>query len=96
MRNIAPCPPTGNEPNVLDDFHYLETSEMIIQNESGDIETEPSYLCDAELEEGEKGTQKGERGRKGTQQRREGMKRHTKKGEGRKGTQKNWRGERCG
>ena len=38
-------PPTGHEPNVLDDFHYSETSAMIFQDESGDIDTEPSYLC---------------------------------------------------
>ena len=42
---------TGYEPNVLDDFHYSETSEMIFQEESGDIDTEPSYLCDAELDD---------------------------------------------
>ena len=44
-------PPTGYEPNVLDDFHYSETSAMIFQDESGDIDTEPSYLCDAELDD---------------------------------------------
>ena len=44
-------PPTGYEPNVLDDFHYSETSEMIFQEESIDIDTEPSYLCDAELDD---------------------------------------------
>ena len=44
-------PPTGYEPNVLDDFHYSETSEMIFQDESGDIDTEPSFLCDAELDD---------------------------------------------
>ena len=44
-------PPTGYEPNILDDFHYSETSEMIFQAESGDIDTEPSYLCDAELDD---------------------------------------------
>ena len=41
---------TGYEPNVLDDFHS-ETSAMIFQDESGDIETEPSYSCDAELDD---------------------------------------------
>ena len=45
-------PPTGYEPNVLDDFHYSETSEMIFQEESGAIDTELSYLCDAELDDG--------------------------------------------
>ena len=44
-------PLTGYEPNVLDDFHYSETSAMIFQDESGDIDTEPSYLCDAELDD---------------------------------------------
>ena len=44
-------PPTGYEPNVLDDFHCSETSEMILQAESGEIDTEPSYLCDAELDD---------------------------------------------
>ena len=42
---------TGNEPNVLDDFHYSETSAMIFQDDSGDIDTEPSYSCDAELDD---------------------------------------------
>ena len=44
-------PPTGDEPNVLDDYHYSETSAMIFQDESGDIDTEPSYLCTAELDD---------------------------------------------
>ena len=44
-------PPTGYEPNVLDDFDHSETSAMIFQDESGDIDTEPSYLCDAELDD---------------------------------------------
>ena len=44
-------PPTGYEPNVLDDFHYSETSAMIFQDESVDKDTEPSYLCDAELDD---------------------------------------------
>ena len=42
---------TGYEPKLLDDFHYSKTSVMIFQDESGDIETEPSYLCDAELDD---------------------------------------------
>ena len=42
-------PLTGYEPKVLDDFHYSETSAIIFQDESGDIDTEPSYLFDAEL-----------------------------------------------
>ena len=41
---------TGYEPNVLDDIHS-ETSAMIFQDESGDTETEPSYSCDAELDD---------------------------------------------
>ena len=43
--------PTGYKPKLLDDFHYSETSEMIFQEESGDKDTEPSYLCDAELDD---------------------------------------------
>ena len=44
-------PLTGYEPNVLDDFHYSETSAMIFQDESGDAVTEPSYVCDAKLDD---------------------------------------------
>ena len=44
-------PLTGFEPNVLDNSHYLETSAMIFQDESGDTDTEPSYLCDVELDD---------------------------------------------
>ena len=44
-------PLTGYEPKLLNDFHYSETSAMIIQNESDDIDTEPSYSCDAELDD---------------------------------------------
>ena len=40
----------GYEPNVLDDFHYSETSAKFFQDESGDMDTEPSYSCDAELD----------------------------------------------
>ena len=35
---------TGYEPNQLD---YSETSAMIFQDESVDMDTEPSYSCDA-------------------------------------------------
>ena len=42
-------PLTGYEPKLLDNFDYSETSAMIFQDESGDIDTEPSYSCDAEL-----------------------------------------------
>ena len=44
-------PLTGYEPNVLDDFHYSETSAIFFQEEFGDIYTEPSYSCDAELDD---------------------------------------------
>ena len=44
-------PLTGYEPNVLDDFHYSQTSAMIFQDESGYKDTEPSYLCDAEFDD---------------------------------------------
>ena len=44
-------PPTGYEPKLFDDFHYSETTEMIFQEESGDKDTVPSYLCDAELDD---------------------------------------------
>ena len=44
-------PLTGYEPKLLDNFDYLETSSMIFQDESGDIDTEPSYSCDAELDD---------------------------------------------
>ena len=39
-------PLSGYEPNLFD---YSETNAMIFQDESGDIDTEPSYSCDAEL-----------------------------------------------
>ena len=42
---------TGYEPKLLDNFDYSETSAMIFQDESGDIDTEPSYSCDAELDD---------------------------------------------
>ena len=44
-------PLTGYDPNVLDNFHYSETSAMIFQDESVDIDTEPSCSCDAELDD---------------------------------------------
>ena len=43
--------PSGYEPKLLDNFDYSETSAMIFQDESGDRDTEPSYLCDAELDD---------------------------------------------
>ena len=44
-------PPTGYEPKLLDHFHYSETTDMIFHEESRDKKTEPSYLCDAELDD---------------------------------------------
>ena len=43
-------PPTGYDPNLLDDFHYSKT-EMIFQEESGDKDTEPSYLSNTKLDD---------------------------------------------
>ena len=37
--------------HVLNDSHYSETAEMIFKEESGDKDTEPSYSCDAELDD---------------------------------------------
>ena len=44
-------PLTGHEPNLLDNFDYSETSAVIFQDESSDIDTEPSYSCDAEVDD---------------------------------------------
>ena len=44
-------PVTGYEPNLLDNFDYSEASAAIFQDESGDIDTELSYSCDAELDD---------------------------------------------
>ena len=44
-------PLTGYEPNLLENFDYSETSAMIFQDESCDIDPEPSYSCDAELDD---------------------------------------------
>ena len=44
-------PLTGYELKLLDNFDYSGTSAMIFQDESGDIDTEPSYSCDAELDD---------------------------------------------
>ena len=38
-------------PSSLTTFHYSETTEIIFREESGDKDTEPSYLCDAELDD---------------------------------------------
>ena len=38
---------TGYEPNFFDDFHYSETTEFFLQEQSSDMR--PSYLHDAEL-----------------------------------------------
>ena len=53
---VATCNPlTGYEPNQLDNqldnFDYSETFAMIFQEEFVDIDTEPSYSCDAELDD---------------------------------------------
>ena len=37
--------------NQLDNFDYSETSAVIFQNEAVDMDTEPSYSCDAELDD---------------------------------------------
>ena len=42
---------TGYEPNVIDNFDYSETYTAIFQNKSVDVDTEPSYSIDAELDE---------------------------------------------
>ena len=44
-------PLTDYEPKLLDNFGYSETIDMIFQEESGDKDTEPSYSCDAELDD---------------------------------------------
>ena len=44
-------PLTGYEPKLLDNFDHSETSAAIFQDESVDIDTEPSYSCDAELDD---------------------------------------------
>ena len=44
-------PLTGYEPKLLDDFDHSETSAKIFQDASGDIDTEPSYSCNAELDD---------------------------------------------
>ena len=40
-------PLTGYEPKLFDNFHYSETTEIFLQEQSSD--TMPSYLHDAEL-----------------------------------------------
>ena len=51
MRSSCPfannAPLTGYEAKLFDDFHYSETSEIFLQEQSSD--TMPSYLHDAEL-----------------------------------------------
>ena len=42
---------TGYEPNVIDNSDYSETHTAIFQNESVDINTEPSSSFDAELDD---------------------------------------------
>ena len=41
------APLTGYEPNFFDDFHYSETTEVFLQEQSSD--TRPSYLHDTEI-----------------------------------------------
>ena len=42
---------TGYEPNVIDNFDFSEIYTVIFQNDSVDIDTEPSYSFDAELDD---------------------------------------------
>ena len=55
IRSIAPWGFTifshGMSPSSLDNFDYPEMSAVIFQNESVDVDTEPSYSCDAELDD---------------------------------------------
>ena len=44
-------PLTGYEPNQLDNSDYSENYAAIFQDESVDSDTEPSYSCDAELDD---------------------------------------------
>ena len=44
-------PLTSYEPNLLDNIDYSETYTMIFQEESVDVDTEPSYSFDAELDD---------------------------------------------
>ena len=50
MRSIAPWRKTILS-QVMSPSSSSETSAMIFQEESGDIDTEPSYSCDAELDD---------------------------------------------
>ena len=45
LTNNAPL--TGYEPSFFDDFHFSETTEIFLQEQSSD--TRPSYLHDAEI-----------------------------------------------
>ena len=44
-------PLTGYDTTLHDNFDYSETSAASFQDESGDRDTEPSYSCDAELDD---------------------------------------------
>ena len=44
-------PLTGYEPKQLDNFDFSETNTAIFQDESNDIDTEPSHSSDAELDD---------------------------------------------
>ena len=42
---------TSYEPKLLDDFHFSETAEIILQEQSVDKDTVSSYLCEAERDD---------------------------------------------
>ena len=42
---------TRDEPSVIDNFDYSEIFKAIFQNESVDVDTEPSYSFEAELDD---------------------------------------------
>ena len=60
MRSIAPWRHTTlsqvYEANQLDNSDYSEASAVIFQDESSDIDAEPSYSCDAEFDDETVGT----------------------------------------
>ena len=43
--------PAGYEPQLLDDFHYSETTEIIFQEQSSDKDAMPSFLGDVQLDD---------------------------------------------
>ena len=50
---IRPCASTksGYEPSLPGDFHYSETTEIFFFFRDESSDAEPSYLCDAELDD---------------------------------------------